>query len=205
MFIAVLKWVNFSQNQEPRTKNQEPRTHPMIYTFKGITPVYDDTNFIAPSADVIGDVELGAHTSVWFNATIRGDIHSIRIGRESNIQDNAVVHITRKTGPVSIGNRVTVGHSAVVHACTIEDNVLIGMGAIILDNAFIGANSIVGAGALVTARTIVPPGSMVLGSPAKVVRPLKPEEIASIGKYADNYINNGKDFSSAEFRTANVE
>ncbi len=177
----------------------------MIYTFKGVAPVYDETNFIAPSADVIGDVELGANTSVWFNATIRGDIHSIRIGRETNVQDNAVVHITRKTGPVYIGNRVTIGHSAVVHACTIEDNVLIGMGAIILDNAVIGANSIVGAGALVTARTIVPPGSMVLGAPAKVVRSLKPEEIESIGHYADNYITNAKDFSSAEFGSPGAE
>lgn len=168
----------------------------MIYAFNGITPEYDDTNFIAPSADVMGDVKLGPRTSVWFNVSIRGDIHKIRIGEESNIQDNAVVHITEKTGPVSIGNRVTVGHGAIIHACTIEDNVLIGMGAIILDNAVIGSGSIVGAGALVTSRTIVPPGSMVLGSPAKVVRPLREEEIAGIGKYADNYIKNSKTFLS---------
>ncbi len=168
----------------------------MIYTFNGITPTYDDTNFIAPSADVMGDVVLGAYTSVWFNVTIRGDIHRIRIGRESNIQDNAVVHITGETGPVSIGDRVTVGHGAIIHACTIEDNVLIGMGAIVLDNAVIGEGSIVGAGALVTGRTIVPPGSMVLGSPAKVVRPLKEEEIAGIGKFADSYLKNSEAFRS---------
>lgn len=150
----------------------------------------DETNFVAPSADVIGDVTLGSRTSVWFNATIRGDIHWIRIGAESNVQDNAVIHVTTETGPARIGNRVTIGHSAVVHGCTIEDNVLIGMGAIILDNAVIGKNSIVGAGALVTARTIVPPDSMVLGSPAKVVRSLTDDEVKGIGKFADNYLNN---------------
>ncbi len=164
----------------------------MIYTLNGITPEYDDTNFIAPSADVIGDVKIGAYTSVWFNVTIRGDIHKIRIGSETNIQDNSVVHVTGETGPVSIGDRVTIGHSAIVHACTIEDNVLIGMGAIILDNAIIGSGSIVGAGALVTSRTIIPPGSMVLGTPAKVVRSLKENEIASIGQYADNYLKNSE-------------
>lgn len=166
----------------------------MIYTFNGITPTYDDTNFIAPSADVVGDVVLGPYTSVWYNVSMRGDIHKIRIGRETNIQDNAVVHVTAETGPVSIGDRVTIGHGAIVHGCTVEDNVLIGMGAIILDNAVIGEGSIVGAGALVTSRTIVPPGSMVLGSPAKVVRPLRDEEIAGIGLFADNYIQNSKAF-----------
>ena len=172
----------------------------MIYTLNGVTPEYDDTNFIAPSAAVVGDVKMGAYTSIWFNVSMRGDIHKIRIGRETNIQDNAVVHVTGETGPVSIGNRVTVGHSAIVHGCTVEDNVLIGMGAIILDNAVIGTGSIVGAGALVTSRTIVPPGSMVLGSPAKVVRPLRPEEIEGIGKFADNYIKNGKVFLSSGFK-----
>ena len=172
----------------------------MIYALNGISPEYDDTNFIAPSADLVGDIKLGRRTSIWFNVSMRGDIHSIRIGEETNIQDNAVVHVTAETGPTSIGNRVTVGHSAIVHACTIEDNVLIGMGAIILDNAVIGEGSIVGAGALVTSRTIVPPRSMVLGSPAKVVRPLKDEEVVSIGYYADNYLKNSEAFLSNEFK-----
>ena len=166
----------------------------MIYTFKGMHPSFDESNFIAPSADIIGDVVLGSRTSVWFNVTIRGDIHRIRIGRETNIQDNAVVHVTNETGPATIGDRVTIGHSAIVHACTIEDNVLIGMGAIILDNAVVGTGSIVGAGALVTSRTIIPPGSMVLGTPAKVVRALSEEEIAAIGEFADNYLQNSADF-----------
>ncbi len=164
----------------------------MIHSFNGVLPSVNETNFVAPSADVIGDVTLGTRTSVWFNATIRGDIHWIRIGDESNVQDNAVIHVTSTTGPTQIGNRVTIGHSAVVHGCTIEDNVLIGMGAIILDNAVIGRDSVVGAGALVTARTIIPPGSMVLGSPAKVVRSLTEDEIKGIGKYADNYLRNSR-------------
>ena len=164
----------------------------MIHPFKEIWPTIDETSFIAPSADLIGDVTLGAYSSVWFNATIRGDIHKIRIGRETNVQDNAVVHVTADTGPVRIGDRVTIGHGAIVHACTIEENVLIGMGAIVLDNAVIGRDSIIGAGALVTSRVVVPPGSMVLGSPARVVRSLSQEEIASIGAFADNYVKNGK-------------
>ena len=168
----------------------------MIHPFKGVTPRYDETNFIASSADVIGDVWLGPYTSVWFNVTIRGDIHRIRIGRETNVQDNSVIHVTAETGPVSVGDRVTIGHGAIVHACTVEDNVLIGMGSIILDNAVIGAGSIVGAGALVTSRTVVPPRSMVLGSPAKVVRSLTDEEVASIGLYADNYLRNSEAFRS---------
>ena len=160
----------------------------MIHAFRNITPTFDETNFIAPSADIIGDVVLGSYSSVWFNTTIRGDINTIRIGRESNVQDNAVIHVTGGTGPVVIGDRVTIGHSAIVHGCTLEDDVLIGMGAVVLDNALIGTNSIVGASALVTARTIVPPRSLVLGAPAKVIRSLTDEEVTSIGKYADNYL-----------------
>ena len=162
----------------------------MIIPYKGITPTYDKTNFIAHSADIIGDVVLGPYTSVWFNVTIRGDINTIRIGSECNVQDNAVIHVTSETGPVVVGNRVTIGHSAIVHACTIEDNVLIGMGATILDNAVIGEGSIIGANALVTSWTQIPPESLVLGSPAKVVRKLTPEEVTSIGYYADNYLTN---------------
>lgn len=162
----------------------------MILAFKGVKPIYDDSNYIAPSADVIGDVVLGPYTSVWFNTTIRGDINTIRIGRECNVQDNSVIHVTGETGPVVVGDRVTIGHSAIVHGCTIEDNVLIGMGSTILDNAVIGEGSIVGANALVTSRTQIPPGSLVLGSPAKVVRKLTEEEITSIGYFADNYLKN---------------
>jgi len=160
----------------------------MIRPFIHTHPVYDDSNFIAPSADIIGDVRLGPGASIWFNATVRGDVNWIRIGEASNIQDNAVVHVTNGTAPTRIGDRVTVGHSAVVHGCTIEDNVLIGMGAILLDHAVIGRDSIVGARALVTTGTRVPPRSLVLGSPAKVVRTLTDEEVETIGRYAANYL-----------------
>ena len=160
----------------------------MVRPFLGVSPSYDDTNFIADNAAVIGDVTLGKHASIWYQCTLRGDVNWIRIGAESNIQDNTVVHVTHGTAPTEIGDRVTVGHSAIIHGCTIEDNVLIGMGATVMDHAVIGTNSIVGAGALVTGGTEVPPRSMVLGSPAKVVRELTDEEVASIGQYAANYV-----------------
>lgn len=168
----------------------------MIHPFKGILPQIDPTAFLTPSADVIGDVVLGPYCSVWFNATIRGDVNSIRIGSETNIQDNAVIHVTGVTGPTVIGNRVTIGHSAIVHGCTVEDRVLVGMGAIILDQSVIGTGSIIGAGALVTSRTIVPPGSMVYGNPARVIRALTEAEIASIDVFADKYLRNIKDYTS---------
>ena len=169
----------------------------MILSFQGVSPIFNQTNFVAHSADVIGNVTLGIYTSIWFNATVRGDINTIRIGKETNVQDNAVIHVTGGTGPVVIGDRVTIGHGAIVHGCLVEDNVLIGMGAVILDNAVIGEGSIVGANALVTARTIVPPRSLVLGSPAKVVRKLSDDEVNSIGKYADNYLKNSAIYREA--------
>ena len=160
----------------------------MIRPFLGVSPQYDDTNFIANNATVIGDVTLGAYASIWYQCTLRGDVNWIWIGAESNIQDHTVVHVTHGTAPTEIGDRVTVGHSAIIHGCTIEDSVLIGMGATVMDHAVIGTNSIVGAGALVTGGTEIPPRSMVLGTPAKVVRELTDEEVASIGDYADNYV-----------------
>ncbi len=161
----------------------------MIREFLGVMPTLYGTNFVADSADVIGDVTLGAESSVWFNVTIRGDVNWVRIGERSNIQDNCCVHVTHKTAPTSIGSEVTVGHGAIVHGCTIEDQVLIGMGAIVLDHAVIGTGSIVGAGSLDTSRTVVPPNSMVLGSPARVVRSLTQKEIESIRYYANNYVD----------------
>ncbi len=160
----------------------------MIREFIGVYPTLDESNFVADTAAVIGDVHLGRDSSVWFSASVRGDVHRIRIGCRSNIQDNAVVHVTHDTAPTSIGDRVTIGHSAIVHGCTIEDDVLIGMGAIVLDKAIIGTRSIVGAGALVTGGVVIPPESMVIGSPARVVRSLSAAEIASITVYSDNYV-----------------
>lgn len=159
----------------------------MLRPFFGRSPSYDDSNFIAPSAELIGDVTLGTHSSVWFNVTIRADVNWIRIGSCSNIQDNAVVHVTKKRAPTLIGDYVTVAHGAVIHGCTIEDNVLVAMGAVVLDQSVIGKNSLVGAGALVTERTEIPPGSLVLGSPARVVRKISDQEVARIRQNADNY------------------
>jgi carbonic anhydrase/acetyltransferase-like protein (isoleucine patch superfamily) len=160
----------------------------MIQSFIHRSPAIDESNFIAETAAVIGDVTLGTDTSVWFSASIRGDVNRIRIGNRSNIQDNAVVHVTHHTAPTSIGDNVTVGHSAIIHGCTVQDRVLVGMGAIILDHAVIGSDTIIGAGALITGGVVIPPRSLVLGSPAKVVRNLTEEEVASIMDYANNYV-----------------
>lgn len=145
--------------------------------------------YLASSAVVVGDVTLGDQASVWYNAVLRGDINRIVVGEGSNIQDNAVLHLADDF-PCILGRYVTVGHSAIVHACTVEDECLIGMGATILDGAVIGAQSIVGANALVTQGTKVPPGSMVLGSPAKVVRALSQAERDSLKGWADKYVKN---------------
>jgi len=143
--------------------------------------------FIAPSADVLGDVTLGEESSVWYQAVIRGDINRIVVGPRSNIQDGAVVHLADDF-PALIGELVTVGHKAVVHACTIDNEVLVGMGAIVLDGAEIGARSIIGAGALVTGGTKIPPGSLVVGAPARVRRTLSLDEQAAVKTWAEKYV-----------------
>jgi carbonic anhydrase/acetyltransferase-like protein (isoleucine patch superfamily) len=160
----------------------------MIRPFLDVHPHYDGSNFIAPSADVIGDVTLGRGASIWFNATVRGDVNWIRIGDASNVQDNAVLHVTNRTAPTDVGAHVTIGHSAVVHGCTVEDNVLIGIGAVVLDHAVVGRDSIIGAKALVTTGMQIPPRSMVLGVPARVVRTLRDDEVEKIGQYAAHYV-----------------
>ena len=153
-------------------------------------PVLGNGVYLAKTAVVLGDVTLGDYSSVWYGAVLRGDINRIVVGANSNIQDNAVVHLADDF-PCLIGEWVTVGHSAIIHACTVGDECLIGMGATILDGAEIGAQSIVGANALVTGGTKVPPGSLVLGSPAKVVRALTPEERAGLKYWAEKYVVNG--------------
>lgn len=160
-----------------------------LETFLRRSPNVGAGAYIASTAVVLGDVTLGAHSSVWYNAVLRGDINRIVVGEYSNVQDNAVLHLADDF-PCIVGRYVTVGHSAIVHACTVEDECLIGMGATILDGAIIGAQSIVGANALVTQGMVVPPGSMVLGSPAKVVRPLKDAERESLKGWAEKYVQN---------------
>lgn len=159
-----------------------------IQSFLGQTPQYDDSNFIAETAVLVGDVTLGAKASVWHQCTVRGDVNWIRIGPETNVQDNTVVHVTHGTAPTDIGARVTIGHSAIIHGCTIEDEVLVGMGATVMDHAQVGRHSIIGAQALVTKHTEIPPRSMVVGQPAEVVRKLSDEEVEGIKKGADNYL-----------------
>src|SRR5436190_5624176 len=145
--------------------------------------------YIAKTAVVLGDVTLNAHSSVWYGAIRRGDVNRVVVGEYSNIQDNAVVQLADDF-PCIIGRWVTVGHSAIVHACVVEDECLIGMGSIILDGAVVGAQSIVGANALVTMGTIIPPGSLVMGSPAKVARKLETDERAALKNWAQKYVDN---------------
>jgi len=158
-----------------------------------LSPRIHTTAYDAPNATVIGDVTLMEESSVWYDAVLRGDINRIIIGPRSNVQDNAVVHIDTPN-ETRLGELVTVGHSAIVHACTIDDEVLVGMGAIILDGAEIGARSIIGANALVTLGTKIPPGSLALGSPAKVKRALTLDEQKDIARWAWSYVETSKRF-----------
>ena len=152
-------------------------------------PTLGEGAYLAKTAIVLGDVVMGDHSSIWYGAVARGDIQRIEIGHHSNVQDNAVLHVESHL-PCVIGNWVTIGHSAIVHACTIGDECLIGMGCTILDEAEIGEQSIVGANALVTQRTKIPPRSLVLGSPAKVVRELTEEEVSGLKRWAQHYVDN---------------
>ena len=147
----------------------------------------DSSAFIAPGAQVVGDVTIGSDCGVWYNAVVRGDSREIHIGNRTPIQDLAVLHVD-KNYKLSVGNNVTIGHSAIVHGCSVGDNVLIGMGAIIMNGAQVGNNCIIGAGALVTENTVIPDGMMVYGSPAKVIRPLNDKEKQGIHENADIYV-----------------
>jgi gamma-carbonic anhydrase len=173
--------------------NSIPVGHAGIDARLKLGPRIHPTAYVVPSAIVIGDVTLMEESSVWYGAVLRGDINRITIGPRSNVQDNAVVHIDTPN-ETRLGELVTVGHSAVVHACLIDDEVLIGMGAIILDGAEIGSRSIIGANALVTLGTKIPPGSLVLGSPAKVRRALTLDEQKDIARWAWSYVETAKHF-----------
>jgi len=168
----------------------------MLRPFKSILPTVHPSAYVDVSAQVIGDVHIGSESSVWMNVVIRGDVNSVRIGARSNVQDLTLVHVMRDTNPTVIGDDVTIGHSAVVHGCTIEDRCLIGMGAILLNGVVVGSGSIVAAGALVPEGMVIPPGSMVMGMPAKVRRSLSADESASIKWYADNYVRYRLDFQA---------
>lgn len=163
---------------------------PQLNKFLRQQPKLGKNVFIAKTATVLGDVALGAHSSVWYGAVLRGDINRIVVGHHSNVQDNAVLHLADDF-PCVLGNWVTVGHGAIVHACKVGDECLVGMGAVILDGAVIGKQSIIGAKALVTQGAKIPPGSLVLGAPAKVVRKLTKKERAGLKWWAQKYVDNG--------------
>lgn len=159
-----------------------------LISVRGLTPKLEKDVYLAPNASLIGDVEVGERASIWFNVTIRGDVMPIRIGREANIQDGSVLHGTYGKYGCSVGERVTVGHLVTLHGCTIGRETLVGMGCTIMDNAQIGEQCLIGAGSLVTEGMKIPPRHLVFGRPAKVIRPLTPEEIESLRLSADNYL-----------------
>ncbi len=160
----------------------------MLKTYRGIAPTIAPSAFIEDTAVVIGDVAIGSESSVWFNAVIRGDVHSIRIGHRTNIQDLSLLHVTHDTHPLTLGDDITVGHHVVLHGCTIHDRVLIGMGAIIMDGVVIEEDCVIGAGALITGNIHIPSRSLVMGSPAKVKRLLTDAEVQWIKESATNYL-----------------
>lgn len=160
----------------------------LILPVNGIAPQFGQNCWLAPNATIVGEVVMGDDCTVWFNAVVRGDVHFIKIGNRCNIQDGAVIHCTYQKAPTTIGNLVSIAHNAVVHGCTLEDRVLVGMGAIIMDGAVIGTGSIIAAGAIVTQNTIVPPGSIYAGNPAKFLKPVSEAAAEVFDRTANNYV-----------------
>jgi gamma-carbonic anhydrase len=172
-----------------------------LFPYKGITPKIHPSVFLAEGAVIIGDVTIGSQSSVWFNTVIRGDVCPIHIGERTNIQDNSTLHVTHDTGPLHIGNDVTIGHGVVLHACTIQDWTLIGMGAVLLDDCLIESHSYVAAGTLVRQGFTVLSGMMAAGVPAKMIRPVSEKEVKAISTSPQNYINyvkNYRDYADAD-------
>lgn len=167
-----------------------------LVTFECKTPKIATSCFVAPDSWIIGDVEIGTQSSVFFYSVIRGDIQPIRIGARSNIQEHALIHSSHGMAPAMIGDDVTVGHRAILHGCRVENRCLIGMGATVLDNAIIGEESIVGAHSLVSKGTEIPPRSLVIGTPARVIRTLTPKELSFLKESADNYVRLANDYKS---------
>ena len=162
---------------------------PVILPVKGIMPSFGNDCYIAPNATIVGDVVMGDNCSIWFNAVLRGDVNIIRMGNKVNVQDGAIIHCTYQKAGTIIGNNVSIGHNAIVHGCVIEDNVLIGMGAIVMDHARVGSNSIIAAGAVVLENTEIEAGSIYAGVPAKKVKEISPEMISGeIDRIANNYL-----------------
>lgn len=166
----------------------------MILKYKDIEPTIAKDVLVAQGAVVIGDTHIGKNSSIWYNVTIRGDVNKIRIGAETNIQDNAMCHVTRKVGPLTIGNRVTIGHSAVLHACTVEDECLIGMGAVLLDDVIVEKGSMIGAGSVVPPGKVIKSGTLWVGNPAKFARDLTDSEKAFLKVSAQNYVELSEEY-----------
>ena len=160
----------------------------LIKPVRGIHPKFGNNCFLADNATVVGEVTMGDNCSVWFNAVVRGDVHSITMGNNCNIQDGAIIHCTYQRAATAIGNEVSIAHNAIVHGCTIEDRVLIGMGAIVMDHAVVKTGSIIAAGAIVLQNTVVEPGSIYAGNPAKFLKKVSPEQTELISRTANNYI-----------------
>ncbi|OGP84186.1 MAG: gamma carbonic anhydrase family protein [Deltaproteobacteria bacterium RBG_13_65_10] len=160
----------------------------LVKAFRGVTPTIDVTALVAESAAVIGDVVIGPNASVWYQCVLRGDVNYIRIGRDTNLQDGCIVHVHQKTLPCLIGDEVTAGHGVILHACTIKDRCLLGIGATVMDGAIVGEESIVAAGSLVTPGTLIPPRRVAMGRPARVVRELTEEDLGWIKESAANYV-----------------
>jgi len=160
----------------------------MIKTYENLTPKIHETAFVAETAVIIGDVEIGEQASIWYGSVLRGDVNYIRIGNRTNIQDASIIHVSSKTHPTILEDEITVGHRVTLHGCYVETGCLIGIGAIILDGVRVGANSLVAAGSLLTPNTIIPPRSLVMGTPAKVKRELDDEEIKNLEKSWRNYV-----------------
>lgn len=172
-----------------------------VFSFKEFTPEYDESVYFAPGSQIIGRVIIGSESSVWHNCVLRGDVNDIKIGCKTNIQDLSILHVTEEN-PLYIGHNVTVGHSVTLHGCTIDDYALIGMGATVLDKAHIGKYSIVAAGSVVPPGKVYPERSMIMGTPAKVVRELKQDEIDMLNHHYLNYVGYSKDFKNPEIISA---
>ena len=167
---------------------------PRFATYQGVAPTVGQRVFVADNARLIGDVVVGDDASIWFGCVVRGDVHPIRIGARTNIQDLTVIHVTSRMFATHVGDGVTIGHRAILHGCTVEDGALIGMGATVMDGAIIGGEAMVGAGALVTPRTVIPPRSLAVGAPAKVKRALTAAEVASLAASAIHYVDLAADY-----------
>ncbi|MCU0448320.1 MAG: gamma carbonic anhydrase family protein [Bernardetiaceae bacterium] len=170
----------------------------LIKPVRGIHPVFGRECFLAENATVVGEVTMGDYCSVWFNAVVRGDVHYIKIGDYTNIQDGAVIHCTYQTAPTTIGSRVSVGHGAIVHGCTVEDEVLIGMGAMVLDHAVVQTGAVIAAGAVVLERTVVEAGYLYAGVPAKKIKPVDDKLREMLTRIAGNYVKYAGWFTNPE-------